>query len=369
MEKIRVLHCVTAMNRGGLETLIMNIYRNIDRDKFEFDFLVQRKGEFHYSDEIRKLGGNIYSVSSFNPFRIKSYKKEIDEFFKLHAKDYDIVHAHNNTFAMYVLRAAKKYGIKTRISHSHIAKNYISLKLPFVLYNKTQLKKYCNVRYACGKEAGHWLFGNEKFEVIHNAIDLSDFHYSLNARNEIRKKYNIDENTIVLGNVGRFEKQKNQLFLLKIMEKLIKENVNVILFLIGEGSLKGNIEKEIRENKIEDKVILTGNISNVFDYYSAMDVFVLPSLFEGLPVTLIEAQANGVQCLVSTSVARESKITNLISFMDLNDKTVNWCKKIIELSKIKHIDEMNSIISAGYEIKTATKELEKKYINLVKKNK
>ena len=369
MDKIRVLQCVTSMNRGGLETLIINFYRNIDKQKFQFDFLVQRSGRAEYYDEIEKLGGKIYCIPAFNPFNHKKYLESIDSFFKEHAKDYDIVHAHNNSFAMYIIRAAKKYGVKVRISHSHIAKSMINIKYPFVLYNKLKLKKYCNVQFACGKDAGKWLFKNNKSTIIPNAIDVDRFQFNIEQRNKIRNKYRIDNNTIIIGHIGRFNKQKNHKLMIKIIRYLMDKNYDAKLMLIGTGTLENKIKRIVKKEKLEGSVIFTESIGNVNEYINAFDVFILPSFIEGLPVVLIEAQAHGIQCLVSDSVPAECKITPLVTFISLKENYENWAQKAIELSKIKRKDMIDSIVNSGFEIKTATKNLEKEYIKLIEEMK
>lgn len=368
MKKIRILHCVTAMNRGGLETLIMNIYRNIDKSKFDFDFLVQKKGVFDYSCEINNLGGKIYTVDSFNPFKILKYESSIDSFFRSHANEYDIVHAHNNSFAMYVLKYAKKYGIKTRIAHSHTTNNSLSLKTPFVIYNKLLLKKYYTNQFACGTKASEWLFGNKNSYIIKNAIDISNFCFSNEKRIEIRDKLNIKSDEIVIGHVGRFEKEKNHSFLIKLLNQCKSENINAKLVLIGDGSLKKMIQEKIEKLGLTKNTIFIGNIDNVNDYLNAMDVFVLPSFFEGLPVTLIEAQSNGLKCLVSSNVSDECSITSNIYFMSLNKSISKWCAEIVKLSKLPRLDESYKIIESGFEIKSATKKLENIYLELINNN-
>lgn len=369
MKKIRVLHCVTAMNRGGLETFIMNYYRHIDRKKFEFDFLVQREGEFDYSEEIRRLGGKIYHVPAFNPFRIKKYTMALEGFFAKHKDEYDIVHAHNNSFAMYALRAAKKYNYPVRISHSHIANTKHNItRAPFVFYNKIGLNKVCNARLACGQAAGEWLFNDNDFIIVKNAISINTFEFNKEKRAEYRKLYGISGKTILLGHIGRFEKQKNHKFLINLLSSMSAEGVDARLLLIGEGALKKHIVNMARKEHLDDKVFFAGVVENPNDYLNAMDVFVMPSFHEGLPVTLIEAQSNGLPCIVSDKVSRECMITPLVKFLQISQDAIpRWKKQITKDSRVARKDYSEMINRAGYEIQNATKRLERIYHNLVQK--
>lgn len=368
--KIKVLHCVTAMNRGGLETFIMNYYRHIDRKKFSFDFLVQREGRFDYSDEIEKLGGRVYHIPAFNPIKIKKYNSAIDAFFAKHVGEYDIVHAHNNSFAMYILRAAKKYGYPVRISHSHIADAKSSLiRSCFVFYNKRILNKVCNARFACSKKAGEWLFGKNDFTVIKNAIDLKQFSFSQDVRDKYRNKLQIGEHGILLGNIGRFETQKNQAFLIDVLKNLRDSGVDAKLLLIGEGSLKKKIETCAEKSGVKDNVIFAGTVENPYDYLNAMDCFVFPSLFEGLGIVVIEAQANGLPCIVSDTVVRDCKATPLVKFLPISDNApAKWTNAIVHNSTFDRNDYTELLTKAGYDIRVSAGTLEKEYYSLLDSN-
>lgn len=367
MEKIKVLHCVTAMNRGGLETFIMNYYRHIDRSKYEFDFLVQRRGEFDYSKEIKELGGHIYSVPAFNPFKIKRYNKALDDFFAAHTGEYDIVHAHNNSFAMYVLRAAKKYDYPIRIAHSHIADKKTRLKRKiFVAYNRRKLKDYCNVEFACGKEAGRWLYGDNDFIVVNNAIDLNEFVFDKKKRKDVRDMIGVNKDEILLGHIGRFEKQKNHDYLIEIIRLAKERGINVKLLLIGDGSLMCDMRRKVEQYGLSNDVIFTGVISEIGDYLSAMDVFVMPSFCEGFPVTLVEAQANGLPCLVSNRVDRKCKITPLVQFLPISDNAVkDWIDLFLKCANNSRKSYDDLLLKSGFGIEIAAKRLQKIYEYLV----
>ena len=369
-EKIRILQCVTAMDRGGLETVIMNYYRNINHDRFVFDFLTQRKGKFEYSDEIIKMGGKIYSVPAFNPLKIRKYNFEMERFFEEHSTDYDIIHAHNNSFALYVLRAAKKAGYNVRISHSHIADTKFNLvRSFFVRYNKMNLKYFCNVRFACSEKAGRWLFGDEKFTVIKNAIDLDRFAFNEKMREEYRLKYGISSDTILLGHIGRFEEQKNHVFLVKLIKDLKNKGVNAKLMLIGVGALESKIKKIVDNNNLRGDVIFVGSVNNPNDYLNAMDIFVFPSHFEGLGMAVIEAQANGLRCIVAENVVGECEVTPLVKFLPIADNDIDmWSKQIMRDARVPRGCYRGDLVKAGYDIKGAAKRLERIYEELVSVN-
>lgn len=370
-KKIKVLQCVSAMNRGGLEAVIMNYYRNIDHDKFSFDFLVQRRGSFDYSNEIKELGGKIYSVPAFNPLKIKKYNTEINNFFKNHSGEYDIVHAHNNSFAMYVLRSAKKHNFNVRISHSHTADVKLSLiKYPFIKYNKIKLQNVCNARFACSEKAGKWLFNDNQFTIIKNAIDLKKFSFDNKKRKEYREKYKILPDTILIGHIGRFEKPKNHIFLVNLIKDLKDKKLNAKLMLIGTGKLEPKIKAFVKKYNLEKEVIFTGNIDNPHDLLNAMDVFVFPSHYEGLGMAVIEAQANGLHCIISDTIKGECEITPLVEHMSLTDNTIQeWTKQIISTAKLPRKEYSDLLTIAGYNIKEATKKLEQIYQTLIQANK
>ena len=365
--KIKVLQCVTSMNRGGLETVIMNYYRNIDRNKFDFDFLVQRNGRFDYSDEIEKLGGKIYSIPAFSPFKVKKYNMAMKRFFEKHADQYDIIHAHNNSFAMYILRAAKGCGFDVRIAHSHIAEvKFDPIRAPFIAYNKARLKDVCTARFACSNEAGKWLFGDDDFTIIKNAIDLEKFVFDKRKRKEYREKYDVSSRTILLGHIGRFEVQKNHLFLIKIMKVAKERGDDVKLMMIGEGRLESNIRRLVEEEGLGDSVVFVGNVGNPQDYLNAMDVFVFPSFFEGLGMVVIEAQANGLPCVVADTVVNECKVTPLVKFANLSNTSAGeWLKQIMKCGKNSRKNYYLELEKAGYDIEAAVKKLECKYEALV----
>jgi len=371
MKKIKILYVLTVLDKGGLETMLMNYFRNMEKSQFEFHFLVHRN-QGHYEQELLEGGAHIHRVSSLS-FSIKNfikYKKELDDFFKKNL--FDIVHVHNNSFGYYPLKYAKKYGNKVRIIHSHISALSDSKK-------KVLLGKYLNKKiplvatelFACGLEAGKWMFGKRKFEVIHNAIDVDKFIYNLEIRNEKRKEL-YSEKSINLVNVGRFNMQKNHIFLLEIFAEVIKINPNYKLFLVGDGELNQQIFSKIKDLKLEDKVQLLGLRDDIPELLQAMDVFLFPSLFEGLPVSLVEAQATGIKCVISDGVPTESiLIPENVTVIPLKNSAQQWAEKIAEINNFERKNVATLIKEKGYDIKENAQKLEKKYkelINQYKKN-
>lgn len=366
MQKIRILYVLTVLNRGGLETMLMNYFRNFDKDKFEFHFLVHRNNG-DYEEELLKNGALIHRVSSLS-FSIKqfiNYKKELDLFFK--ENKFDIVHVHNNSFGYYPLKYAKKHGNKIRIIHSHISS--LNDNLMKVLLGKFLNKKIRFVAtefYACGIEAGKWMFGNREFEVINNAIDIENYYFNKESRKLYLNKLTAKD-TINIVNVGRFNIQKNHLFMLEVFSEIVKKNNNYKLFLVGDGELKPQILEKIRDLSLEDYVELLGIRDDVDAILQAMDIFLFPSLFEGLPVSLVEAQATGIKCVISDGVPLESiLVEENVEVISLKENAEQWANKILQIQNFERKDVSNIIKEKGYDIKENAKKLEEKYRDLVK---
>lgn len=355
--KTRVLHVVPNMNVGGLETFIMNVYRNIDRDKIQFDFLEHYIEPSVYDEEIEKLGGKIYHFSLRNDNNIFKYIIELNKFFKEH-KEYKIVHCHMESIGTILFLVAKLNGVKIRIGHAHTTSTNNNLK-GFVKKIISKPFKYTTTtNFACSFDAGEYLFKNKKYEVIPNAIDIDKFKFDENSRTYLRKELGL-EGYQVIGHAGRMDKGKNQLFLIDIFNEYLKINSKSKLVLVGDGELRDEIIDRIKELNIEDKVLLLGVRKDVNKLYSAFDLFVFPSLFEGLGIVLIEAQVNGLTCLVSDNIPKITKISNKIKYLSLEDKS-SWINEIKNSRKGSHQVKYNKLID-NYDIKILVKKLEKIY--------
>lgn len=361
-ELIRVLQVVTHMNRGGLETMLMNYYRNIDRTKVQFDFLTHRpeNEKKDYDDEIRSLGGKIYHMPVLNPFS-RNYMKSLDEFFKEH-KEYKIVHSHLDCLSAYPLKMAKKNGVPVRIAHSHNTSQEKNLKYLIKDYSKKQIPKYATHLFACGREAGEWMFGKHKFQIMNNAIDAKKFIYNEEVRKQKRQELGI-EGKFVIGHVGRFNLQKNHEFLIRCFKDFAKSNKDAILILIGNGELQDKIRQQVKEYQIEDQVKFLGLREDIPQLLQAIDLFLFPSLFEGLPVTLVEAQAAGLPCVISDTITDEIMITDAISKVSLESDLKKWNQAILKYKDMKRRNTMSEIEAHGFDIEKNARWLEEFYIN------
>lgn len=370
MEPIRVLYVNGGiMQRAGTESYMMNYYRNIDRTKIQIDFIVHGNEKGVYDDEIKELGGEIYNV----PVKSKDYIgniKAIESILK--TGKYKIIHSHMDAMSMVVLKIAKKCGIPIRIAHSHNTQHHTKNKIKFILneYARKNICKYATHLFACSEDAARWLFGDEAInegnvKIINNAINIEKFKFNKKKRDILRENMCITDN-FVIGHIGRFDYQKNHIFLLDIFKETLNYIPNAKLVLVGDGHLRKEIEKKIKDIGIEDDVILTGNVENVYELINTFDLFILPSLFEGLGIVLIEAQANGLPCIASNNVPKDVNLSNLVSFVDLNDTLRTWVDKIIELKK-ENLNRENAytvLESCGYNISIEAKRLEKIYLSL-----
>lgn len=345
----------------------MNYYRNIAKDKIQFHFLCDEDSTNIPYEEIEKMGGKVIIIPPYQ--RLYEYQKELYRIFK--ENNYKIVHSHISTLSVFPLRIAKKAGVPIRIAHSHSTSNKKEWKRNLIKNILRPFSKlYANQFFACSELSGRWLFGekafkNGKIKIINNAIDLEKFKFNKEKRNEIRKKLKIDENIILIGHIGRFVTQKNHEFLIDVFDEIYRRKQNSKLILIGQGNLKENIIEKIKYLGLQDYVIFTGQTTNVSDYYNAMDIFVLPSLYEGLPVVGIEAQANGLLCEFSTDMTKETKVLNTTKFISLKETPENWANTILEDYKnFKRLDSFDEMTKKNFNIKEEAKKLEEYYINL-----
>ncbi len=354
---IRVLHVVTSMDRGGLETMLMNYYRHIDRSKIQFDFLTHREYKAKYDEEIESLGGIIYHLPKLNPFSVK-YKKALFDFLITH--HYTIIHVHQDCLSSVVLKEAKKAAIPVRIAHSHSTSQEKNYLYPIKWWYRHFIKNYATKLFACSQEAGQWMFCGASFEVVKNAVETEQFVFNKKTRETKRIEFDIKENELLIGNVGNFWSPKNHCFIIDIFDS-IRKIVPSRLILVGEGTTKIEIEEKVASLGIEDKCIFTGVRTDVSDLLQAMDVFLLPSLFEGLPVTIIEAQAAGLPCFISENVPNECMITDLVEQIPLSKNAEYWAERIIASAKKSRRNTHDEIVKAGYDIEDSAKRLQEYY--------
>ena len=362
---VRVLQVVTYMEKGGIENMLMNFYRKIDRTKVQFDFLIHDPNRAEFEDEIESLGGRIYRTPERSLKNFGNYLKGLDEFFRQHT-EYKIVHSHMNTLSVFVLRAAKKNGVPVRIAHSHIANDDDGLKGKVKNLLKSQLAKSCTDFFACGEEAGRYMFGDKLFErgkvcIVKNGVDCEKFSFDETQRENIRSRFGF-ENSLVLGNVASFQERKNQIFILNMLSQLKKSGINTRLLLVGDGETRALLESEAKRLGIEKDVVFAGVVSDVYNYVQAMDIFVFPSVSEGLPLTIVEAQANGLTIFASDAVSSESDLTGLVEFLPLSLGADGWAEKIKESIPFSRQDKTEKIKEAGYDSETSAKFLENFYL-------
>lgn len=362
---IRVLQVATYMGRGGLESMIMNYYRHIDREKVQFDFLVHRQERAAFDDEIESLGGRIYRLPRLVPWN-KGYLSALDRFFVEHP-GYKIVHVHQDCLSSVILNAAARHDIPVRIAHSHSSSQDKNLKYLIKLWYKRSIPKYATNLFACGEDAGDWMFCGAPFQIINNAIDVAAYAYNPTKRQEMRRQLGL-ENEFTVGHVGRFNQPKNHLFLLDIFAALLQREPNAVLLLVGGGEDMLKIQAKAQMLGIAERVRFLGVRSDVANLMQAMDVFVFPSLYEGLGIVLIEAQAAGLPCVVSDTIPQEAYLTDLVTAEKLSSSVEKWAEKILKKRDFPRTDRRDEIAAHGFDITTEAVKLQEFYINAYEQN-
>lgn len=356
---IRVLQVLGGLNRGGAESMIMNLYRNIDRTKIQFDFVVHSENpekEDFYS-EIIALGGSIYKFPKFSLKTVFRLKKLWNEFFETN-KEYRILHSHVRSYASLYIPIAKKHGIKT-IIHSHSTSNGKGFSSIVKKVMQFPLRRQADFLFACSNEAGVWLFGEKackkpNYKFIPNAIDVEQYKPNDEIRTQYRKEFGFG-NEIVYGHVGRLHEAKNHDFLLNVFAELRKKNKNVKLLIVGDGELRSQIESKIKQLDIEKDVIMTGSRADVSNVLQAMDVFLFPSKWEGLPVTVVEAQASGLPCIISNKITQDVNLSELVKVLPIDNVNV-WVEEAQQ--PIQRMNVLDKIVEAGFDVKKVAKDLE-----------
>lgn len=364
---IRVLQVFAQMNRGGAETMIMNLYRNIDRSKVQFDFIVHTEAKCAFDNEIYTLGGKIFRIPRYTGKNHFRYKNEWHDFLKEHP-EYKIIHGHVRSTAAIYLSIAGKYGLTT-IAHSHSTssgKGFAAFAKNILQY---PIRNTANYLFACSKPAGEWLFGksackHENFTVLNNAIDAKKFVFNENIRCIKRNEFHVKDKFVV-GHVGRFHPQKNHEFLIDIFKEVYSKNKDSVLLLVGDGEERKKVQELVRCLGLTDCVIFAGIRSDVSEIFQAMDVFLFPSIHEGLPVTLVEAQASGIKCIISDTIAEEVKITNQVEFISLKQSPEFWAEQALKyVNGYVRENTYKDIADAKYDIKDNAKWVEEFYLNV-----
>jgi len=357
---MKILHILNMNTRSGAASFLMNYYRHIDREKIHFDFLSYSLSKSNYTDEINQLGGNLYNAPNYKKYFLRyiHYVKNI-----ISKGAYDIIHCHDFFVSIIPLFIAKKNNIKIRIIHSHNSSHNLLWKRLIVYLFKDIWKLFATDFFSCSIEAAQFLFGKRnKYIIVNNAIEVERFKFNNITRNNIRNDLQLSENALFIGYVARFAKQKNHLFLIDIINNIMQKKNDVYLLLIGEGILKDSVKEYVNKLNLSKNVIFYSTSKNVHELYSAMDVFVFPSLFEGLPVTGIEAQCAGLPVIASLTIPKTMQVTNLVQWLDLESGPEKWAEKILEYSPSQErMDMCEMITQNGYNIKNECKKLEKIY--------
>lgn len=361
----RILQIGMKYALGGIESYLINYYRNIDKSKYQFDFINIYPKELCFQKELEKSGANIYNVTSYYKHPIK-FIRELKKIIKFN--NYQIVHCNMNSAAvLFPLIAAKMSKAKVIIAHAHNSSSDKGIfKALLHNINKKFIPLFANTYFACSNKAGEWFFSkkilnSKKYFIINNAIDVKKFKFNNTIRKEKRKELGINDNTLVIGHVGRFVPQKNHEFLIDIFNEVYKKNKNAVLLLIGFGPLEENIKFKVSKLKLSKNVLFLGKRTDVNELYQAMDVFLLPSLYEGLPLVGIEAQTAGLTCFLSKTITNEINLFNSINFIDLKTSPKLCASEILALSKCGSKENRNTnyekIRKSNYNIKTAAKRL------------
>lgn len=371
---IRVLNITRVFKAAGIESFIMNMYRNIDRSKVQFDFLVMSGEESCYDEEIHKLGGRKYTIDikADNTFiKIQKEAKALYDFLQKH--EYKIIHIHYTTplRAPYLL-AAKKAGVPVRIYHSHSAEVSGKSKVKLLVYNyyRNRISKWATAEYACSKAAAYWMFekkliDNGTVQIIYNGIDTARFTYNPKIREEMRKNLNL-ENNFVIAHTGRFLPQKNHHFIIDVFNEVKKREYDAKLLLLGIGELQDEIRQKVNKLGLSNDVYFLGVRKNVEDYLSAADCYIMPSLYEGLPVAAVEAECSGLPCIMSTKITEEVALTSNVVFLHLDDSLKVWAEEVIKTKSTHRRDESEVITQKGYNVKSVAHKLQNQYLNLIK---
>ncbi len=365
---IRVLQVLPGLNRGGLETFVMNVYRTIDRNQIQFDFLTNMK-RGDYSDEIKNLGGRIFYISPRNN-GIKKYCSNLKDFFDKNGSSYNAIHYHESSLtSLEILFYAKRAKIPVRIMHAH-SSSIMGSNLHYITHylGKLAISSLANRYFGCSDKALDWMYSytgvRNKAEIINNGINISLFKFKEDKRKKIRESLGLSESDFVIGHVGRFSRVKNHSFLIDIFQELSELDKKYKLILVGIGELEEGIKEKVEKLQLSDSVLFLGLREDTDLIYQGLDMFVMPSFYEGLPVVLVEAQTSGLPVLCSDRISKMSKMSDNFTMMSIDEKPFLWANYIVNYNhNVDRTTAYHNIIEKGYDINSVVKKLSMTYSN------
>lgn len=360
---VRVAQVIGRYKAGGVEAVVMNYYRHIDRTKIQFDFIMDGFETTPLDGEIIGLGGRVYKVTPYTRNMLRS----MWDYYRIFQRNqYPIVHSHMNTLSIFPLMAAKMAGVKVRIAHNHSTAAWGEPKTLIKYLLRPFARVFPTHYFACSRYAGAWLFGEKRMRqsratIMPNAIDVEQYSYKPDVRQKVRKDLGISDQ-LVIGHVGRFVYQKNHAFLIDIFQQVHRQKPDSVLMLVGTGELEPTVRQKVERLGLANAVMFMGVRQDVPELLQAMDAFVLPSFYEGLPVVGVEAQAAGLPCILSDVITQEVKITDLVAFLSLSQSPGEWSKKILSYVNSFQRKEMNrEIEESGFEISSTANTLLDQY--------
>lgn len=364
---LRILNLFTIMDRGGAETMVMNYYRNIDKAKVQFDFLVHRPEKGSYEEEIQAMGGRIYRMLPIYPQNFAKYKRMLKEFFNEH-KEYAIIHSHMSELGYFAFKEAERQGMPFRICHAHSKPNGFDKKLIVRNYFKKRMMGHITHQFTCGMEAGEWLYGKKhkkEFIVMNNAIEATAFNYDESTEKRVRQQLGI-EGKQVIGHVGRFTREKNHHFIIDVFHEIHKDNAESVLLLAGKGVLEESIKQKVFDLGLSHAVKFLGVREDINEIMQSFDLFLFPSLYEGMPLAVVEAQAAGLRVFISDKVSKECILTESVNVLPLSYSAKEWANELQKqslngLQKKKKIEEIKAV---NYDIKENAEWLQRFYRTL-----
>ena len=366
MKPIRILHMIGSMNIGGSQTLLLNLYRAMDREKIQFDFVLDHPDERALADSFAALGARIYTMPSFYFTNTCQVRSAWNRFFTEHP-EYKVLHCHVRSYVSLFLPIAKRHGVKV-VLHSHSTSNGTGPKAILKALLQYPLRYQADAFLSCSEEAGRWLFGRKvansaQHQVLKNAICAEQYRYDPALRQQYRSQLSLNGKT-VYAHIGRFTPQKNHAFLLRVFQKIYQANQNAFLLLVGDGENRKQIHSQIQKLGLQDKVLLLGNRQDVAGILQAADVFLFPSHWEGLGTAVVEAQAAGLKCICSEGVPSIAKVVPNCRFLPLREEL--WIKAALDVPESR-TDVYETVVAAGYDAKATALWLQKYYMELVSK--